>query len=76
MCFNFMISMAAKCSDVCGCGHDSLPAKEKCSKNYMSQYFYSILHELVTIDQHFLPINNKAASMTAAPFNIVAIRIS
>lgn len=26
MCFSFMISMAARCSDVCGCGHDSLPA--------------------------------------------------
>ena len=26
MCFNFMISMAAKCSEVCGCGHDSFPA--------------------------------------------------
>ena len=26
ICFNFMISMAAKCSDVCGCGQDSLPA--------------------------------------------------
>ena len=26
MCFNFMISMAARCSEVCGCGHDSLPA--------------------------------------------------
>ena len=24
--FNFMISMAARCSEVCGCGHDSLPA--------------------------------------------------
>merc|ERR1719158_2131750 len=26
MCFNRMISTAAKCSEVCGCGHDSLPA--------------------------------------------------
>ena len=26
MCFSFMISMAARCSDVCGCGQDSLPA--------------------------------------------------
>jgi hypothetical protein len=25
MCLSFMISMAAKCSDVCGCGHDSFP---------------------------------------------------
>jgi len=28
MCFSFMISIAAKCSDVCGCGHDSLPAAQ------------------------------------------------
>ena len=28
MCFSFMISMAAKCSEVWGCGHDSLPARE------------------------------------------------
>ncbi len=27
MCLSFMISMAAKCSDVCGWGHDSLPAE-------------------------------------------------
>jgi hypothetical protein len=47
MCFSFMISTAAKCSDVCGCGHDSLPA-----------------------------ISSSAASITAAPFNIVAIKIS
>ena len=26
MCFSFMISMAARCSDVWGCGQDSLPA--------------------------------------------------
>lgn len=26
MCFSFIISIAAKCSDVWGCGHDSLPA--------------------------------------------------
>lgn len=26
MCFSFMISMAAKCSDVWGWGHDSFPA--------------------------------------------------
>jgi len=42
-----MISMAAKCSEVCGCGHDSLAA-----------------------------ISSSAASMTAAPFSIVAIRMS
>jgi len=47
MCCSFMISMAAKCSEVCGCGHDSLPA-----------------------------INNSAASMTAAPLSMVAIRMS
>lgn len=28
MCFSFMISIAAKCSDVCGWGHDSFPAKQ------------------------------------------------
>ena len=27
MCFSFMISMAARCSEVCGWGHDSLPAE-------------------------------------------------
>uniref|UniRef100_A0A0E9XF51 Uncharacterized protein n=1 Tax=Anguilla anguilla TaxID=7936 RepID=A0A0E9XF51_ANGAN len=47
MCFSFIISMAARCSDVCGCGHDSFPA-----------------------------ISSSAASITAAPFNIVAIRMS
>lgn len=26
MCFSFIISIAAKCSEVCGWGHDSLPA--------------------------------------------------
>ena len=45
--FSCMISTAARCSEVCGCGHDSLPA-----------------------------IRSNAASITAAPFNIVAIRIS
>ena len=44
---NFMISTAAKCSDVCGCGQVSFPAMSK-----------------------------RAASMTAAPFNIVAMRMS
>ena len=29
MCFSFIISMAARCSEVCGCGHDSLPAGGK-----------------------------------------------
>ena len=47
MCWSFIISTAARCSEVCGCGHGSLPA-----------------------------IRSKAASMTAAPFNMVAIRIS
>ena len=27
MCFNFIISTAAKCSEVWGWGHDSLPAE-------------------------------------------------
>mmetsp|Transcript_66229 Transcript_66229/g.185188 ORF Transcript_66229/g.185188 Transcript_66229/m.185188 type:complete len:263 (-) Transcript_66229:386-1174(-) len=47
MCFKRMISTAAKCSDVCGCGHDSFPA-----------------------------ISKSAASITAAPFNMVAMRMS
>mmetsp|Transcript_29714 Transcript_29714/g.62094 ORF Transcript_29714/g.62094 Transcript_29714/m.62094 type:complete len:234 (-) Transcript_29714:123-824(-) len=47
MCCNRIISTAAKCSEVCGCGHVSLPATSK-----------------------------RAASMTAAPFNMVAIKIS
>lgn len=47
MCCNFMISIAARCSLVCGCGQGSFPA-----------------------------MSNNAASMTAAPFNIVAMRIS
>ena len=42
-----MISTAARCSDVCGCGHGSLPATR-----------------------------SSAASMTAAPLSIVAIRMS
>mmetsp|Transcript_7593 Transcript_7593/g.23458 ORF Transcript_7593/g.23458 Transcript_7593/m.23458 type:complete len:280 (-) Transcript_7593:337-1176(-) len=42
-----MISTAAKCSEVCGCGHASLPATRR-----------------------------SAASMTAAPFSMVAIRMS
>lgn len=28
MCFNFIISMAAKCSEVWGCGQGSLPAEK------------------------------------------------
>mmetsp|Transcript_47062 Transcript_47062/g.102485 ORF Transcript_47062/g.102485 Transcript_47062/m.102485 type:complete len:214 (+) Transcript_47062:489-1130(+) len=47
MCFKRMISTAAKCSEVWGCGQVSLPA-----------------------------ITSKAASITAAPFNMVAMRIS
>mmetsp|Transcript_6702 Transcript_6702/g.20871 ORF Transcript_6702/g.20871 Transcript_6702/m.20871 type:complete len:204 (-) Transcript_6702:383-994(-) len=47
MCFNRIISTAAKCSLVCGCGHVSFPATK-----------------------------SNAPSITAAPFNIVAIRIS
>mmetsp|Transcript_51515 Transcript_51515/g.117774 ORF Transcript_51515/g.117774 Transcript_51515/m.117774 type:complete len:215 (+) Transcript_51515:525-1169(+) len=47
MCFRRMISTAARCSDVCGCGHDSFPA-----------------------------ISNSAASITAAPLSIVAMRMS
>jgi hypothetical protein len=39
--------MAAKCSEVCGCGHASFPA-----------------------------ISRRAASMTAAPDNMVLMRIS
>ena len=35
MCFSFMISMAARCSDVCGWGQDSFPAGEMESR--MSQ---------------------------------------
>ena len=33
ICFSFMISIAAKCSDVCGCGQLSLPAVGKEKKN-------------------------------------------
>lgn len=47
MCFNRMISTAARCSLVWGCGHVSLPA-----------------------------ISSRAPSITAAPFNMVAIRMS
>mmetsp|Transcript_75854 Transcript_75854/g.153679 ORF Transcript_75854/g.153679 Transcript_75854/m.153679 type:complete len:214 (-) Transcript_75854:653-1294(-) len=47
MLLSCMISTAAKCSDVCGCGQLSLPA-----------------------------MSSIAASMTAAPFNMVAIRMS
>mmetsp|Transcript_87480 Transcript_87480/g.245617 ORF Transcript_87480/g.245617 Transcript_87480/m.245617 type:complete len:244 (+) Transcript_87480:546-1277(+) len=47
MCFKRMISTAARCSDVCGCGQASLPATRR-----------------------------RAASITAAPFNIVAMRMS
>mmetsp|Transcript_68951 Transcript_68951/g.156280 ORF Transcript_68951/g.156280 Transcript_68951/m.156280 type:complete len:262 (-) Transcript_68951:353-1138(-) len=47
MCFSRMISTAARCSEVCGCGQASLPAMRR-----------------------------RAASMTAAPFNMVAMRIS
>mmetsp|Transcript_58434 Transcript_58434/g.118835 ORF Transcript_58434/g.118835 Transcript_58434/m.118835 type:complete len:215 (+) Transcript_58434:477-1121(+) len=47
MCFSRMISTAAKCSEVCGCGHASFPAMRR-----------------------------SAASITAAPFSIVAMRIS
>lgn len=47
MCLSFMISTAARCSDVCGCGHGSLPA-----------------------------ISSSAASITAAPLSIVAMRMS
>mmetsp|Transcript_7758 Transcript_7758/g.23697 ORF Transcript_7758/g.23697 Transcript_7758/m.23697 type:complete len:223 (+) Transcript_7758:954-1622(+) len=42
-----MISTAARCSEVCGCGHGSFPATR-----------------------------SRAASITAAPFSIVAIRMS
>mmetsp|Transcript_19488 Transcript_19488/g.54209 ORF Transcript_19488/g.54209 Transcript_19488/m.54209 type:complete len:200 (-) Transcript_19488:609-1208(-) len=44
---SFMISTAARCSAVCGCGHDSLPATSR-----------------------------RAASITAAPLSIVAMRMS
>mmetsp|Transcript_31269 Transcript_31269/g.68394 ORF Transcript_31269/g.68394 Transcript_31269/m.68394 type:complete len:244 (+) Transcript_31269:808-1539(+) len=47
MCCSFMISTAARCSDVCGCGHGSLPA-----------------------------MSSSAASITAAPLSIVAMRMS
>mmetsp|Transcript_21382 Transcript_21382/g.72420 ORF Transcript_21382/g.72420 Transcript_21382/m.72420 type:complete len:228 (-) Transcript_21382:269-952(-) len=47
MCSNRIISTAARCSDVCGCGHGSLPATR-----------------------------SSAASITAAPLSIVAIRMS
>mmetsp|Transcript_24569 Transcript_24569/g.70546 ORF Transcript_24569/g.70546 Transcript_24569/m.70546 type:complete len:263 (+) Transcript_24569:406-1194(+) len=47
ICLRRMISTAAKCSEVWGCGQDSFPA-----------------------------INRSAASITAAPFSIVAIRMS
>mmetsp|Transcript_17722 Transcript_17722/g.45805 ORF Transcript_17722/g.45805 Transcript_17722/m.45805 type:complete len:208 (+) Transcript_17722:801-1424(+) len=47
MCFSFMISTAARCSEVCGCGHGSLPA-----------------------------MSSSAASITAAPLSIVAMRMS
>lgn len=47
MCFNFIISIAARCSDVCGCGHGS-----------------------------FAAMSRSAASMTAAPLSMVAMRMS
>lgn len=34
MCFNFMISIAAKCSEVWGWGHDSLPAETTGRESY------------------------------------------
>mmetsp|Transcript_57533 Transcript_57533/g.106277 ORF Transcript_57533/g.106277 Transcript_57533/m.106277 type:complete len:233 (-) Transcript_57533:368-1066(-) len=47
MCFSLMISKAAKCSEVCGCGQVSLPA-----------------------------MSRSAASITAAPLSMVAMRMS
>ncbi len=47
MCCSFMISTAARCSLVCGCGHVSLAA-----------------------------ISSSAPSITAAPFSMVAMRMS
>mmetsp|Transcript_10290 Transcript_10290/g.21265 ORF Transcript_10290/g.21265 Transcript_10290/m.21265 type:complete len:262 (-) Transcript_10290:277-1062(-) len=47
MCFRRMISTAARCSEVCGCGQGSFPA-----------------------------MRSNAASITAAPFNMVAMRMS
>lgn len=47
MCLSFMISTAARCSEVCGCGQGSLPA-----------------------------MSSSAASITAAPFSMVAMRMS
>lgn len=40
MCFSFIISIAAKCSDVCGCGHDSFPAiiDDEYLENFISLY--------------------------------------
>ena len=64
MCFSFMISMAARCSEVCGCGHDSLPAGEEGVK------WNTVWKGLNT------PMRRRAASMTAAPFSMVAMRIS
>mmetsp|Transcript_31272 Transcript_31272/g.81985 ORF Transcript_31272/g.81985 Transcript_31272/m.81985 type:complete len:248 (-) Transcript_31272:343-1086(-) len=46
-CLSFMISIAARCSDVWGCGHDS-----------------------------FAAMRSSAASITAAPLSIVAIKMS
>ena len=46
MCFNFMISMAAKCSDVCGWGQDSFPAEKK--KNGLLLVFWVPIVRLTT----------------------------
>jgi len=48
MCFNFMISMAAKCSEVWGCGQDSFPAGRKINYYWRLLIFcYFIYFEVI-----------------------------
>lgn len=52
MWFNFIISIAARCSDVWGCGHDSLPARydhklvsqQCCNIKQINFYVITVLH--------------------------------
>lgn len=74
MCFSFMISMAARCSEVWGWGHDSFPAGQ--ADRSSSVYSRTTGGEGPTGSESDLPMSRRAASMTAAPFNMVAIRMS
>ena len=75
MCFNFIISTAAKCSEVWGWGHDSLPAE--ININAMGLIKLSTNKEMHTINSFYSNVFSHACmKLSILYFKGLLVKIS